>query len=422
MCRRGTLSCYSCSSGCAIPQPMPLPQVPHRIRNIQLTFCSMFISFLIFCIIVLLLCPTLVWLLCWIVARLCHHSIPFAPFGYTGLALVLLFCCTMLYGYWFGRKQLRVTETTYTSPKVPSSFDGYKIVHISDLHLSSVADSPKFLLRIIDSINAQQPDLICFTGDFVGFGVEEAIPFTHMLRQLHAKDGIMSVLGNHDFALYHHGLTDAKKEEKVNQLTTYQRDTLGWQLLRNQSYLIQRDSAYLQIIGVDNTSCQGQGFQTISQGDLPAAMTFLIQESGTKSQDISVTTKQTEVISLDSLFLAPESKIMQILLTHDPSHWRGEVVPTTDIPLTLSGHTHAGQVRLFGYPLSSLMFTESEGWYHTTLNNTTPHYTTLHNATPHYTTLHHATQSLHINTGLGCTLPVRLGVPAEITVITLQTQ
>ena len=355
----------------------------------------MFISFLIFCIIVLLLCPTLVWLLCWIVARLCHHSMPFAPFGYTGLALVLLFCGTMLYGYWFGRKQLRVTETTYTSTQVPPAFDGYKIVHISDLHLSSFADSHAFLQRIIDTINAQQPDLICFTGDFVGFGVEEALPFTDILRQLHAKDGIMSVLGNHDFALYHHGLTDADKEEKVNQLTAYQRDTLGWQLLRNQSYLIHRDSAYLQIIGVDNTSCQGQGFQTISRGDLPAAMTFLSQEPRTKSQDISVTTKQTEVISLDSFFLAPESKIMQILLSHDPSHWRGEVIPQTDIPLTLSGHTHAGQVRLFGYPMSSLMFTESEGWYH--MDN----------------------QSLHINTGLGCTLPVRIGVPAEITVITL---
>ena len=196
----------------------------------------MFISFLIFCTIVLLLCPTLAWLICWIIARLYHHSMPYAPFAYTGLALVLLFCGTMLYGYWFGRKQLRVTETSYSSPQVPSTFDKYKIVHISDLHLSSFADSPDFLQRIIDTINAQQPDLICFTGDFVGFGVEEAIPFTHMLRQLHAKDGIMSVLGNHDFALYHHGLNDEQKEEKVNQLTAYQRDTLGWQLLRNQSH------------------------------------------------------------------------------------------------------------------------------------------------------------------------------------------
>ena len=297
---------------------------------------------------------------------------PFAPFAYTGLAFVLLFCSTMLYGYWFGRKQLRVTETIYTSQQVPAAFNGYKIVHISDLHLSSFADSHAFLQRIIDTINAQQPDLICFTGDFVGFGVEEAIPFTNILRQLHAKDGIMSVLGNHDFALYHHGLTDAEKEEKVNQLTAYQRDTLGWKLLRNQSYFIQCDSAYLQIIGVDNTSCQGQGFQTISRGDLMKAIRQLGDEA--------------------------KGENMQILLSHDPSHWRAEVVPTTDIPLTLSGHTHAGQVRLFGYPLSSLMFTESEGWYH------------------------HATQSLHINTGLGCTLPVRLGVPPEITVITLQKQ
>ena len=340
----------------------------------------MFISFLIFCIIVLLLCPTLVWLICWILARLCHHSMPFAPFAYTGLALVLLFCGTMLYGYWFGRKQLRVTETTYTSQQVPSAFNGYKIVHISDLHLSSFANSSPFLQRIIDTINARQPDLICFTGDFVGFGVEEAIPFTHILRQLHAKDGIMSVLGNHDFALYHHGLTDADKEEKVNQLTVYQRDTLGWQLLRNQSYLIQRDSAYLQIIGVDNTSCQGQGFQTISRGDLIKAMTL----------------PNNLITSSPNSLIAPSP--LKILLTHDPSHWRGEVLPTTDIPLTLSGHTHAGQVRLFGYPMSSLMFTESEGWYHI------------------------ADQSLHINTGLGCTLPVRIGVPAEITIITLQKQ
>ena len=99
----------------------------------------------------------------------------------------------------------------------------------------------------------------------------------------------------------------------------------------------------------------------------------------------------------DSLTLSPNTLTapFKILLSHDPSHWRAEVVTTTDIPLTLSGHTHAGQFRLFGYPISSLMFTESEGWYH--IDN----------------------QSLLINTGIGCTLPVRIGVPPEITVLTL---
>jgi predicted MPP superfamily phosphohydrolase len=246
---------------------------------------------------------------------------PFAPFAYTGLAIVVLFLVVMLYGYYFGRYQLRVQQTTYTSDKVPNAFDGYKIVHISDLHLSPMADSPEFLQRVIDSINAQQPDLICFTGDFVGFGVEEAKPFTEMLLQLRAKDGITSVLGNHDFALYHHGLSSKQKEEKVEQLATYQRDTLGWKLLRNQSVVITRDSDALQIIGVDNASCQGQGFQTVYRADLPKAMQTL-------------TSSPSRLIA---------SSPFKILLSHDPSHWRAEVVSNTDIPLTLSGHTHAGQ-------------------------------------------------------------------------------
>ena len=330
----------------------------------------MFASFIIFISFVLFLCVAVVWLVCWVVARIVSRRMPFAPFAYSGVVMVLLFWATMWYGYRVGRFQLRVQQTTYTSDKVPNAFDGYKIVHISDLHLSSMADSPEFLLRVIDSINAQQPDVICFTGDFVGFGVEEARPFTNMLRQLQARDAVISVLGNHDFALYHHGLSDTQKEEKVEHLAAYQRDTLGWKLLRNQSFVLTRDTSILQIIGVDNASCQGQGFRTIYRADLPKAM-----------------------LLPDSLFASSPFKI---LLSHDPSHWRAEVVLATDIPLTLSGHTHAGQIRIFGYPLSSLMFKDSEGWYEMD------------------------SQSLYINTGIGCTLPVRIGVPAEITVITLK--
>ena len=335
----------------------------------------MFISFLIFSTIVLFLCLTVIWCICWLVARLCHHTLPYAPFAYIRLTLVALFLCTMLYGYWFGRKQLHITETTYTSSQVPAAFDGYKIVHISDLHISSLADSPAFLQRVIDTINAQQPDLICFTGDFVSFGVEEAFPFTNILRQMHSKDGIMSVLGNHDFALYCHGLTYDEKDAKVEQLTAYQRDTLGWHLLRNQVHVITRDTDKLQIMGVDNASCQAQGFQTVYRADMPK----VIEEAKRQLDEDA------------------KGNVMKILLSHDPSHWRIEVVETLNIPLTLSGHTHAGQFKVFGYPISSLMFNESEGWYHA------------------------GNQSLYINTGIGCTLPVRVGIPAEITLITLRT-
>lgn len=334
----------------------------------------MFILFLIFCTIVLFLCLTIIWCICWLVARLCHHTLPYAPFAYIRLTLVALFLCTMLYGYWFGRKQLLITETTYTSSQVPAAFDGYKIVHISDLHLSSLADSPAFLQRVIDTINAQQPDLICFTGDLVSFGVEEAFPFTNILRQMHSKDGIMSVLGNHDFALYSHGLTYEEKDATVEQLTAYQRDTLGWHLLRNQAHVITRNTDKLQIMGVDNASCQAQGFQTVYRADMPK----VIEEANRQLNEDA------------------KGNVMKILLSHDPSHWRIEVVEALNIPLTLSGHTHAGQFKVFGYPISSLMFNESEGWYH------------------------EGNQSLYINTGIGCTLPVRIGVPAEITLITLR--
>ena len=334
----------------------------------------MFITVIVFLSLSLFLCATAVWLVCWVVARIAHHVMPFAPFAYTGLAIIGLFLLVILYGYYLGRFQLRVQPTTYASARVPAVFDGYKIVQISDLHLLSM--TPEFVQRVVDEIHQQQPDLICFTGDFVGFGVEEAKPFTDILLQLHAPDGIMSVLGNHDFALYHHGLSDEQKEDKVNQLTAYQRDVLGWKLLRNQSWVIARGSDTLQIIGVDNASCQGQGFQTVNRADLPQAMQSVLPSSP----------------------IAHSQSPFQILLSHDPSHWRAEVVPTTDIPLTLSGHTHAGQVRIFGYPLSSLMFKESQGWYE------------------------QDGQSLYINTGIGCTVPFRIGVPAEITVITLNSQ
>ncbi|MBR5855020.1 MAG: hypothetical protein IKY87_05035 [Paludibacteraceae bacterium] len=104
----------------------------------------MFASFITFISVFLFLCVAVVWFVCWVVARVCRHRMPFAPFAYTGLGIVVLFLAIMFYGYRFGRFQLRVQHSTYTSYKVPAAFDGYKIVHISDLHLSSLADSPAF--------------------------------------------------------------------------------------------------------------------------------------------------------------------------------------------------------------------------------------------------------------------------------------
>lgn len=308
------------------------------------------------------LLPQLVWLLAWAVGRCFRHSLPYAPFAWTSLGLILLVWSVLAYGFFIGRWKVRTTEWTYSHPDMPAAFDGMRIVHISDLHLSTFEDNPAQLERFVEAINATKPDLICFTGDLVSLGPDELTPHIDVLRRLQATHGVCSVLGNHDFFIYSRQYpSDEAKEQAVLQLARIQREELGWHLLRNESYKI-GEGAY--IIGVDNSNCTHQGFRTIHRGDLAKAM------QGTDG--------------------------FCILLTHDPGHWTEEVLPQTDIPLTLSGHTHAAQIRLFGWTPASWTFRETYGRYD------------------------RQGQTLYINIGLGCTAPIRLGANPEITIITLK--
>ena len=237
------------------------------------------------------------------------------------------------------------------------------IVHISDLHLSTFDDRPDHLAKIVSQINAQSPDLVCFTGDLVTIGKQEAEPYTEILKSMKGEDGVVSVLGNHDLLIYTKDFgSEEEWEAAADSLAAYERDVLGWRLLRDESIRIEKNGQAITIVGVDNKNCSNQGFKTIDRGNLPKAM------EGTEG--------------------------FRILLSHDPSHWDTEVT-STDIPLTLSGHTHAAQVRLFGWAPSRLMFRQSDGRYD------------------------RDGQTLYINRGLGCTVPFRIGADPEITVITL---
>ncbi len=325
-----------------------------------------------------------VWLV-WVLLALfgvCTRPV-YAPFGWTTLALIIVLWLVLAYGYFVGRFQLQVVETPYHNSTLPPSFDGYKIVQISDLHLSTFDDRPSALQRVVDTVNAQHPDLICFTGDLVTMGVAEAVPYASILRQLHGRDGVVSVLGNHDFMIYTR-LTPEEQAAEVERLVAFEQNELGWEVLRNDHCSICRDGDTLSVLGVDNSSCGNEGFRTIHRGDLSRAM------QGTSGS--------------------------RVLLSHDPTHWRAEVIPKTDIPLTLSGHTHSGQIRLLGIPLSSMSFRENAGWYSenkgsSAANESEPV------AIEQTDTI---VQSLYVNSGIGCTLPIRLFCPSEITVITLR--
>lgn len=315
--------------------------------------------------VVLALLPHIVWLLVWVTGKIFRFSVHYAPFGWTTIGLLALVWMLMAYGFFVGRWKVQTTEWTYENAALPASFSGLRIVHISDLHLSTFEGNPNKLEELVARINATHPDLICFTGDLVSLRLEELTPHIDSLRKLRATYGVCSVLGNHDFFLYSRQYqTDREKAMAVDSLAQTQRRQLGWHLLRNESYTITRGADTLTIVGVDNTSCGNQGFATICRGDLSQTL------QGTGG--------------------------FRILLSHDPSHWTAEVVPHTDIPLTLSGHTHAAQIRLLGWTPASWVFRETYGRYD--CDN----------------------QTLYINIGLGCTAPVRFGANPEITVITLK--
>ena len=131
---------------------------------------KMMIMFCVAASVLLAVLPNLLWFLSWIVAKIFRSGGPYAPFGWTALALVLTFWLTMAYGYSIGRWKLDVTEHELEFSELPETIDGFKVVHISDLHLATFNDNPDKLRRIVDRINSLDPDLICFTGDFVKMG------------------------------------------------------------------------------------------------------------------------------------------------------------------------------------------------------------------------------------------------------------
>lgn len=321
-----------------------------------------------FCFLVIIIAaiPLELWLILWLIGKIFRRSLPFAPFGYAAIFTFAVVAILLSWGYWIGRYKLDINHVTISHKLVPQAFEGYKVVHISDLHLSTYLAHPEKLQLVVDSINAQKPDLICFTGDLVSLQLEETDSLGLILRQLSAKDGVVSVLGNHDFFIYSRQFpTQEEKDSAVIKLADFQR-SIGWHLLRNQRIEIVRDNAKINVVGVDNIHGDGQGFATINHGDLPLA-----------SQGM-------------------DTNWFTLLLSHDPSHWTANVQGRTNIGLTLAGHTHAAQIRFFGWTPASLMFDQAQGLYQ------------------------EGNQYLYVNRGLGCTLPLRIGCPAEITVITLR--
>ncbi len=255
------------------------------------------------------------------------HGAPFW-FNIAGIIIGATWLGISLYGIIYGWKKITVERVEVVSPKIPSAFNGYKIVQLSDFHIGTYGASPQTVKAIVDSVNSLNPDLIVFTGDLVNSAPEELFEFSNVLKGLKARDGVLSVLGNHDYCLYHEYVAPDSPARALGEVIKIEGE-MGWQLLRNESKMIKRGTDSIAVIGVDNAGSR----MFPDKSDLPRATAGL------------------------------KPDIFKILLSHDPSHWRREVLPKSDIDLTLSGHTHAMQFKIGNWSPSKWTYPEWGGMY-----------------------------------------------------------
>ena len=272
----------------------------------------------------------------------------------------------MLYGMFKGKYDFRVIKYTLFFDNLPEIFDGYRIIHISDIHSGSF-DNPEKVQYGIDMINAQEGDAIFFTGDLVNNKATEMNECINHFKQLKAKDGIYSVLGNHDYGDYVQWNTPEEKEKNLEDLKKIHHN-IGFYLLNNESVYISRNGYRLAVIGVENW---GRDF--IKRGDLDEAI------KGVPENDF------------------------KILLSHDPTYFEYKVIDyPVYIPLTLSGHTHGMQ---FGIEIPGFIKWSPASWKY-------KYWGGIYKVKNKF---------INVNRGFGyLAFPGRVGMPPEISVIELK--
>lgn len=264
------------------------------------------------------------------------------------------------------RHNYQVNKIPLKFHNLPIAFDGIKIVQISDIHSGSFT-SNEGVKKGIDLIMKQQPDMILFTGDLVNSISDEMLPYIQLFSELKAPLGVYSILGNHDYGDYHQWSSIEEKNNNLQKLHDIHAQ-MGWQLLLNENKIIEKNNEQIALIGVENISFKKR-FKTYG--------------------------------NMDRAYKGVESIPFKILMSHDPSHWDGEINKVfKDINLTLSGHTHGFQ---FGVEIPWLKWSPVQYIY--------KQWAGLYKQDKQY---------LYVNRGFGFIgYPGRVGILPEITVLEL---
>ncbi|MFW5707136.1 MAG: metallophosphoesterase [Bacteroidota bacterium] len=282
-----------------------------------------------------------------------------------GFALSVFMFGWVLYGMVYGRFNFQVKEVEVEIADLPPAFEGLRIIQFSDTHFGSFARK-RPVRRGLNKIKNTPHDILVFTGDMVNNEAVEAEKFADLIASINSPLGKFSILGNHDMGDYRRWYTIEEKAANLQQLEDVQA-AMGFELLRNSHRFVVKGQDSLMIIGVDNW-----GLPPFDQlGDLG--------EARGNHKDFP----------------------LQILLSHDPTHYTEEVVPDTDIILTLSGHTHGMQAGIrtpwFNWSPVSIKY---------------PYWYGLYEVDGQY---------LYVNRGFGFIgFPGRMGMRPEITVLVLR--
>jgi len=282
----------------------------------------------------------------------------------TALIILLTTLTYCIYGFTFQKTQVKIQDVDLQFKKLPVSFDGFKIVQISDLHLGTFKNTKAFE-NYIEIIKELSPDMLIMTGDMINVSDKELVPYYALFSSIHAPYGKFSILGNHDIGDYFTLKKPANIDLITKNLIQGERN-MGFTVLIDSSCYIKKGNDSIALIGVNNWG------------------TFPFKKMGNLAKAI----KNTK----DSDF--------KILLSHDPNHWLYEVSGKTTIDLTLSGHTHAMQIGFVG---KNVKFSPSMFIY------------------KYWMGLYaEGEQKLYVNPGLGYSgFSGRVGIRPEITVITL---
>lgn len=285
--------------------------------------------------------------------------------GKIGMAVAAAPFLSILYGMAKGRFNFYLKTVPLYLKNLPPAFEGFKVIQISDFHLGNFNQEYHLLHEVTSMVNAQNPDLILMTGDLVNNFASETSGWETVFRKMQAPYGKYSILGNHDYGDYSRWHSQHDKRRNFEGIINAH-DRFGFKLLRNEFVEIESGKDKFSLIGVENW-----GKPPFPQyGDLNKAM---------------------QNVPADSL---------KILLSHDPDHWEQEVLHKTNIDLMLAGHTHGMQL---GVKFRNQTWSPAKYKY--------KYWDGLYQ---------NGKQQLYVNRGLGFIgIPMRVGMPPEITLFTL---